>query len=325
MRNQLVRFLFAGILGVALAGGGVANAQMDDDDDMGMDDDDDMGMGGEGTMDDDDDMGMGGEGTMDDDDDGGEGDGATAGDATAGGEMPFLTPEGKLIVAGSVMINLSSDQVFKPLSLNPDFFYGLMPKLEVGLVHSPQAYTGFFGPAGGGLCVTGEDNGCADVYGNPGLLGRYEVMNGDLQLAAEGGLLFVSLSDFTLSLKLGAVIHWSSGKIHVWTNPNIWLGLTDRSVDVMGVEIPINKERLHLPLGVGYAVNEQLMAGVQTGIAGFLDGFGDSYRGALSFVAMYMLNEKLGIGGAFNFDNLYGEGGGGDARSLNIMFHYAAN
>lgn len=313
MRTDLLRLVLAGLLGFALASTAAPAWAQDDDDDIGMDDDDDGDPGDGEPMgdDDDDDGGMGG-------------DGATTADGTAEvgaavAKMGLILPEGKLMIGGGVTINFSADAVFKPLALNPDVWYGVMPKLMAGLVHSPQAFTGFFAGAGGGLCLTGTDNGCGDVYDSPGLVARYELMSDDaLDLAFDGGLLFLSLSEFTLTLKAGVVGRWVSGKIAVWFNPNIWLGLTDRSVDVMGVEIPINKERLNLPVGVTYAATPEVKVGVQTGIAGFLDGFGDSWAGVLSAGGFYALNPTTHVGLVFSFNDLYGANSTADARSLQL-------
>lgn len=302
MHKNVLRLLVAGVLGLALVSMSAPAQAQDDDDDIDLgDDDDDIGTTGD-----------------DDDDD----DDNTTGGAGAGADVttvmrPLILPEGTFLLTGGVLISLNND-FFQPFSLNPDVWYGLMPKLMVGLVHSPQAYTGFYAGSGLGLCLTGESGGCADVYGNPGLVGRYEIMTGDIDLVADGGLMFFSLADATVALKLGVLGRWVSGKIAVYLNPNLFIGLTDRSVDLMGVSIPINSERLHIPIGATYAVDDKITAGAQTGIAGFLDGFSDNWAGILALAGWYKLSAQLKAGVVFSFDNLYGNGGGFDDLSLQL-------
>ena len=49
-------------------------------------------------------------------------------------------------------VNMSADAVGKPFSIAPDIYYGVSDKLSVGLTHDT------------GLCLAGEENGCADRH-----------------------------------------------------------------------------------------------------------------------------------------------------------------
>jgi len=252
-----------------------------------------------------------------------EGDGNSealpVGEAADGAEMdgevpPLILPKGKLAVNVVLGVNLSTDAVAKPIAIAPDVWYGVAPKLEVGLVHSNYGLTGFWFQPGGGVCVTGEENGCAKLYDGPiGVLAHFALMEGNLDLAADGGLVISSLDPMTLSLKVGAKGRWMSGKIAVHFNPYIGIGLTERDT---------NKEEIGVPVTVGYMVNEKLHAGLQTGIAGPLDGFGDFFIVPVGVGALYALNANMSVGGAFNFINLAGKNGGADFRTLDLMFQW---
>jgi hypothetical protein len=206
--------------------------------------------------------------------------------------MGVVVPQGKIAVTVALLANLSSDLVFKPFSINPDVAYGVMPKLDVGIYHSPMGITGFWDGAGGGICVAGEDNGCADVYDGPiALLANYELLNdGKLALAANGGLNTFGFDPFTLALKLGVNGMFNAGKVMVGFAPNIFIGLTERD---------FNKEILNVPVSVGFAATPQLKIGVQTGIRGPLDGFGDAYTVPVSLGAMFAVNESIGVAANF--------------------------
>ncbi len=245
-----------------------------------------------------------------------EGDGAAAGDAP-----PMITPKGKIAVDVALGVNLSSDAVAKPLSILPDVFYGVADKLEVGLAHSSYAIEGFWGEGlGGGLCLSGEDNGCAKAYDGPiGILARFGLMAGDIDLAADGGVVIRHLSDPMMAgIKLGVRGRKMMDKLAIGFAPNIYVGLTERDGG--------NKEYLSLPVGVNYMVDAKLAAGVQTGIHGPLDGFGDSFVIPISLGAMYALNESMSVGGSFTLHRVTGgtpegaEGpGAADLRGLSLF------
>jgi len=244
-----------------------------------------------------------------------EGGGEAMAEGAAGGKPPFILPKGKLAVHVALGVNMSKSAVAKPISVSPDIWYGVMPKLEVGLVHSNMGLSGFWFNTGQSLCLGGLERGCFKLYNSLGVLAHFSLMEGNLDLAADGGLIVRSLSDpMMLGLKAGVKGRWMSGKIMVMFAPNIYVGITERD---------FNKESISVPVTVGFAVSPKLHAGVQTGIAGPLDGFGDAYIVPVGVGAMFMVNDKLGVGGSFNFPNLAGKGSTADARDLTIfaMWH----
>ncbi|KAB2892880.1 MAG: hypothetical protein F9K40_17630 [Kofleriaceae bacterium] len=238
--------------------------------------------------------------------------------ADMGGKPPMILAKGKLAVNVPIGISLSTDAVAKPIAIAPDVWYGVAPKLEAGLAHSNMSITGFwFQGFGSGLCLTGEDNGCAELYNGPiGLLAHYTLMEGNLDLAADGGVLINTLDPMALGLKVGVMGRYISGKIAVHFQPNLTIGLTERD---------FNKEALYVPVTLGYMVSEKLHAGLQTGIYGPLDGFGDFFGIPLGVGAMFMVNESIGVAGSFNFIQLAGgsDAAGADFRDLTlaVMWH----
>jgi hypothetical protein len=233
-------------------------------------------------------------------------------DAGMEGAPPMILPKGKLAIMVPIGIDLSTDLVAKPIAIAPDVWYGLMPKLEVGVVHSNEGLTGFwFQGLGGGVCVTGTDNGCAKLYNGPvGVLGHFSVMEGSIDLAADGGLVISTLDPMALSVKAGVRGRWMSGKIAVHFSPGVGIGVTERDT---------NGDELFVPVSVGYMVSPKLHAAVQTGIYGPLDGFGDSFAIPVGVGALFGVNESIDVGGAFTFWNLAGKGGGADFRDLTIV------
>jgi hypothetical protein len=250
-----------------------------------------------------------------------------AADPAMGGKPSMLLPKGKIGIHASIQLNLSKDLVAHPIAIQPDVWYGVMDKLEVGVVHSSYGLSGFWGSIGGGVCLAGEKDLGAGLtidmcggkaYNGPiGVLGHFLLMEGSIDLAADAGVVINRLDPFALGLKVGVRGRWMSGKLAVGFAPNIGIGLTERDTG--------NKEFLNIPVDVGFMATDKLNVGVQTGIAGPLDGFGDAWVLPVSVGGMFMVNDALGVGASFNLFRVAGgaEGEAFDARGLTVfaMWH----
>jgi hypothetical protein len=238
----------------------------------------------------------------------------------------MILPKGKIAVMVGVGIGLSKEAApgvggaAKPIDITPDIWYGVMPKLEVGVAHSGYALDGFWGDStpggfvGTGVCVTGEEGGCAKVYNGPiGLLAHYALVeSADMGIAADAGVV-TSIDPMELSIKLGIRGSKRMGKMSIDFAPGMYLGVTERDNG--------NKEALFVPVSLGYMVSPKLNAGLQTGIEGPLDGFGDSYMIPVSIGALFMMNANMTVGGAFTLHRVAGFDGPGaaDLRSLTLV------
>lgn len=253
---------------------------------------------------------------------------AVAAAAGAAGADQVTLPKGWLLLDAFAEINLSSGAVFQPFSISPDLWYGVTDDVTVGLVHSAAGRSGFIGGVGDALCLTGEDNGCPDVYPGFGFDARYRLETGALVWAAEGGLYVRHLADpFQLAIKLGAVGRWQSGGLAIELAPNLFIGLTNRTptVTVGAPAVAPNREVLDLPVTALYSVTPAITAAVQLGIALPLEDTGDAYAIPLSLGGHYRVDDRLDLTLAFSLPRLFGGGPqtGFDARSLTLGGTYA--
>ena len=242
-------------------------------------------------------------------------------------ERQMTLPAGRAFVQVFAEINLSADLALKPLSIAPDLWYGVSDELTVGLVHSGRGATGFFGLPGNGLCLTGADNGCPDVYHNVGIDARYHFYrSGGITAAADGGLFARSFDPFALALKVGATGRWQSGQLAVDLAPSIFAGLTERDPEgAVDVEVTSNKEVFLLPVTAIYAVTPQLGAAVQAGVQVPFEETGDAWTFGLAIGAQYLVTEQVSADLAFSLPLLAGgpDGTGADARVLTLGVGYA--
>lgn len=230
----------------------------------------------------------------------------------------MITPKGKIRVDVSVGIGLSKDLAGKPIDITPDIWYGAAPKLEVGVAHSGYGLSGFWGQEsllGSGVCLTGTDGLCAKVYDGPvGVLGRYALVEGDLTVAADAGLVISSLDPMTMSVKLGVRGAKVMDKLKIGFAPFVSVGVTERDGG--------NKESLGVPVDVNFMVNPKLGVGVQSGIYGPLDGFGDSFIIPVALAGMYSVSDALTAGAAFTLHRVAGGAdgpGAADFRGLSLF------
>ena len=237
--------------------------------------------------------------------------------AEVAGTDRMVAPRGQLVLYVPVHVNLSEDLAFKPVSVAPDIWYGVTEKLTLGLIHSGYAASGFMGSLADGLCFTGEENGCPNVYNSVGLDGRFQLVDGTFSLAADGALFIQPLDPFSMRLKLGVLGTWSKNKLRLLFNPNLAIGLTERDLG--------NKEVLNIPVALMFAVTARLAIAAQTGLALPFDQTGELYRVPLSLGVHVPVRPSIAIVAAFTLTALAGgdsiqNGFDGRALTAGVLF-----
>lgn len=241
--------------------------------------------------------------------------------ATAAAAPGLTLPAGKVNVALNAELGMNDGAAAKPISLSPDISYGVSDELTVALVHSRFAATGFRAVAGGGLCLTGEDGGCANVYDNVGVEAWYSLGGGAVKLAAGGGVHALSLDGGFYAAKLGLRARWQRGKTAVVALPSLFVAVTERD-EVMGARV--NPERLWVPVQLLYRVADPVTLGLGSGIKGPLQGFGDAWELSLGISAQYAVDKSLGLGASLVFGKVVGgaDATGFDYRGVQLWASY---
>ncbi|MBL0214243.1 MAG: hypothetical protein IPQ07_10175 [Myxococcales bacterium] len=218
-------------------------------------------------------------------------------------ERPINIAKGMIEIRADVFVNLSKDAVAKPFAIAPDIYYGVSDKLMVGLTHNT------------GLCLSGTDGGCGKVYNDVGFEGVFSLKrDAKMDLAAAGGLELASLDPMLARLNVGVRFKYRAGKIGIYVDPNLGLGLNKRDSDPV-TGLGGNKEALSLPVKVGFQATPKLMVHVRTGIAGLgigpnagapLSHFGDLFVIPVGVGALFAVSNKIDVGGEFFFPAVAG-------------------
>jgi len=242
-------------------------------------------------------------------------------------ERPLTLAKGMIEIRGDVFVNLSKDAAGEPISIAPDVYYGVSDKLSVGLTHNL------------GICITGEDGGCAKVYNDVGLDALFSLKRDmAMELAAHVGLQANTLDPFALALRAGVSVKYITGKIGIYADPFLQIGLTEREPEAAPMTIALpNKEAIGIPVTIAYQANMKLNAFLRTGLSGFsvgsnvgaapFDSFGDLYTIPVGIGALYAVSNKLDVGAVFNLPILVGgsaweDVSGVDARTLELLVNY---
>ncbi|MCG8417985.1 MAG: hypothetical protein MJE77_08600 [Proteobacteria bacterium] len=213
-------------------------------------------------------------------------------------------PAGRVFILVPFEFNLTKDAEFEPVSVAPDVWYGVVDALTVGLVHSAGGLNGLFGGVGKGVCFTGEEQGCAEVYDNAGLALRLNLLSGSFGLAVEVGGFVNKFDPLTVVAKAGFIANLQAGPLNVVLNPNMLIGVTERDADAMA-GTPDNKEVINAPIAFVLGLGSKFSVGVQSGITGPLEDFADLYVVPLSAGLRLVATNNISFDLTFSFPGFY--------------------
>jgi hypothetical protein len=224
-------------------------------------------------------------------------------------------PAGMISARILLDINLSAGLAGEPVSLAPDLYYSVTDALQLGLVHSGPM--GWQARPGVGLCLTGEDHGCPELYDNVGLDVMYGVSFGRVHLSTHSSLFADPLDPLSMSVAFGV-----AGKARLGTrlgllfDPKVAIALTERDTNDDAIYIPLE---LQVQAGSGTTIK------LLTGLSAKLSAFGDTYEIPMGLGLLQNLTGHFDIGVRFSFDNLLGheavDVGRADTRSLALLLN----
>ncbi len=192
--------------------------------------------------------------------------------------------------------NLAKASLARPLSVAPDLWIGVTPRLTLGIIHSDPSVDRI--APGASICVRREDLLCHEVYRGGGLDALYEVVTGQYDLAAHARFLIRDLDPVKPAVTLGARARWHRGRFAITSDPYLQLGLgnNDRG----------NRAEMWLPIVVGLQPTCGWIVELHTGWNSDLAVVRDGWHIPAGLGVRAMATRHLELGGELGFTSLLG-------------------
>jgi hypothetical protein len=247
-------------------------------------------------------------------------------------EGRMTAPGGKILLQVIVETNLAKDVTFKPISIAPDLWIGLADKLTFGIVHSGRATTGFLTGSGRGVCLNGGEGkgvcalGLGKIYTHAGAEARIGLLEGGFALALDLGVHALTFKpDMLLAGKGGLIARIQAGPIAFELAPSILVGLNKRTIEMDGVKISNNGDRVSVPVTLFIQLGGKFAIALQSGATFPLKKAADNYQ-IPAAVGLVIAGSHFSFDVAFGLDAALDKNDmtkAFDARSLSVGVGYA--
>lgn len=234
-------------------------------------------------------------------------------------DRPLVIPPKMLALHGVLRINLSTDSVTSPIWIAPSAFYGVMPKLQVGVVHDP------------GVCLLGtrdflgtEIDECeGGLYDDFAVDGMYMLVEKPAQHLAVAGHATFGASTFDpmfVYLRAGALARYTfASRFALIADWALRVGLSNRDQG--------NKEAFDLPVQLAIQATNKLVLFAEAGLFAPLSELTDSYTASVGLAGLYAISSTLDAGVRFEFPMITGgrttgSSASGDTRQLDLFITY---
>jgi hypothetical protein len=225
---------------------------------------------------------------------------------------PIVLAQGQ--VDGHVVadINLAPGWFGHSTSLAPDVWYGALPELTIGLIHSAPSLDRF--SPGATFCVVHQEVGCQSTYHGSGIDARYGVRAGDLAVAPRLRVLVRELDPVKPAVTLGTLVRWTRGRFAIVGDPYLQLGLanTDKG----------NRHALFLPVTFAVQPTARWELALRTGFNSDLAVIRDGWHIPVAFATRIAADTHVDFGLMLAFASLLGPQNTAKERALFFMFAY---
>jgi hypothetical protein len=197
---------------------------------------------------------------------------------------------GTLQVTLPVVLNLTKDEVLKPIWIPLDLRFGVTNRLDVFVSHNAFGLPPAFRQSG--FCIGGWDRHCLKLYDNVTLGAELSFLkNAGIELAGIGALEFRSLDPMHLALDLGIGFKYNAGRVAIKAAPQIGIGVNKRDEQV--------KEFIAVPVQVALQAAPALAVVLDTGLFGPTADFSQTYAVPMGVGAAFAVMPLLDVGAEF--------------------------
>ncbi|MGE0401608.1 MAG: hypothetical protein AB7T06_33210 [Kofleriaceae bacterium] len=225
-------------------------------------------------------------------------------------DRPLVLPAKMLAIHGVVRVNLTSERVASPVWIAPSVFYGVLPKLQVGITHDP------------GICLLGERDllgttvdecrgGLYDDFAVDGLYMLVDKPDKHFSIAGHGAIGASTFDPVFLYLRAGALARYTFGsRFAVIADFSLRLGLANRDEG--------NKEMLDLPVQLAVQATDKLVLFAEAGMLLPVAELTDGYYASIGLAGLYAIRANLDAGVRFELPRIAGGKATGSNASLDF-------
>jgi len=193
-------------------------------------------------------------------------------------------------------LGLATGRFARPVSLAPDVWVGVTPRLTIGLLHSNASVDQI--DARASFCFRGDARSCDRAYRGSGLDVRWSWREGTLAIAPRGRLLVRDIDPWKPAVTVGALARWTQGRYAITSDPYLRLGLANRDLG--------NRAALVAPIWLGVQPTCRWLLALHTGWDSELATWRDGWHIPVGVEAVARVTDHLDLGVAAGFPHLLG-------------------
>jgi hypothetical protein len=128
----------------------------------------------------------------------------------------------------TLAVNIQQRQITEPTALSPDVWWGVLPRLTIGLIHSDDSLDEI--ATSSSFCVKSGmpiTSTCAHFYKGSGLDVRYSALEGQFALAPRVRAVIRDTDPFKPAMTLGALMRWTHGWFAIISDPYLRVPLAN--------------------------------------------------------------------------------------------------
>lgn len=210
---------------------------------------------------------------------------------------PLVLAPGAVELRLTASINVQIRSVGVPLSLAPDAWWGVLPRLTLGVIHSDASLDQF--ATSGSFCIRQSAiSTCERFYHGSGLDVRYGALDGDLAVAPRLRLLVRETDPFKPAVTLGALVRWVHGRFAIVSDPYLRLPLANHELG--------NASAIMLPLWLEVQPAPRWLIALHTGFDAELVVLRDGGHGAFGVEVTTRARDDLDVGISAGWGSLLG-------------------
>lgn len=138
---------------------------------------------------------------------------------------PLVLEPGTIDARLTLTINIQQRAFAEPTALSPDAWWGVLPRLTLGLVHSDASLDQI--ATSGSFCVRPSSSTCAHRYKGSGIDVRYSAIEGQFALAPRLRAVIRDTDPFKPAVTLGALLRWTRGRFAITGDPYLRVPLAN--------------------------------------------------------------------------------------------------